>query len=543
VADAVVIGAGPNGLVAANVLADEGWDVVVLEANETPGGAVRTAEVTAPGFRNDLFSAFYPLGAASPAMRALRLEDHGLRWRHAPLVLAHPLADDRAALLSRDIDETAASLDALTPGDGDGWRRLYEKWQQIGRATLDALCSPLPPVRATLKLLARLGPAELVPFARFGMLPVRRLGEESFRGEPARLLVAGNALHADLPPESAGGGIFGWLLSMLGQEVGFPVPEGGAQALTDALVRRLASRGGRLECGRRVTSVEVRDGRAVGVRTADGDVVPAVRAVLADCDVLSLYRKLVAPDHLPSRLLDDLDRFQLSGATVKVDWALSSPIPWTHEACRRAGTLHIADSMAELSTTYAQLASGLVPAAPFLVFGQMTTCDATRSPAGTESAWAYTHVPQEVHGDAGDDGLEGRWDARETETFVARLEARVERHAPGFRDRIVARHVFTPPMFEDADSNLVGGDVIGGAAALHQQLVFRPTPGTGRPETPVRRLFLASASAHPGGGVHGACGNNAARAALAHDRFGARARAVAAVGATLAGVAVAGRKR
>ncbi|HYT39591.1 MAG TPA: NAD(P)/FAD-dependent oxidoreductase, partial [Acidimicrobiia bacterium] len=384
--DAVVIGAGPNGLVAANLLADAGWDVVVLEANATPGGAVRTAEVTAPGFRNDLFSAFYPLGVLSPVLRTLHLERHGLRWVHAPLVLAHPLPDGRAAVLSRNLDETAAGLDAFARGDGDRWRDLYRRWQRAGESFLATLTGPMPPMRAGAGLARALGPRQLAPFTRFALLPVRRMADECFSGEGGGLLLAGNALHTDLGPEAAGSGVFGWLLAMAGQEVGFPVPEGGAQALTDALVARLSSKGGQVVCGARVTEVTIRGGRAVGVRTAAGDDVPAGRAVLADCDVLSLYRRLVGADHLPPGTTAALDRYQLGPATVKVDWALSAPIPWTNPDARRAGTLHLADSLDELSITSAQLAAGLVPDRPFLLFGQMTTADPTRSPPGTEAA-------------------------------------------------------------------------------------------------------------------------------------------------------------
>ncbi|MGQ4426218.1 phytoene desaturase family protein, partial [Streptomyces violaceoruber] len=268
--DAVVVGAGPNGLVAANLLADAGWSVTVLEEQPEPGGAVRHDGEVAPGFVNDLFSSFYPLAAASPVLGGLRLEEHGLRWAHAPHVLAHPLTDGTCAVLDRDVATTAASLDAFALGDGAAWERLHAVWDRYRADILDALFTPFPPVRATARLALRLRGAGGLRLARTLVLPVRRMGEEEFRGEGGRLLLAGNALHADLAPEAAGSGGFGWLMSMLGQTYGFPVPVGGSGALTEALVHRLRARGGTLHCGRRVERVLVRDRRAVGVRTADG---------------------------------------------------------------------------------------------------------------------------------------------------------------------------------------------------------------------------------------------------------------------------------
>jgi phytoene dehydrogenase-like protein len=236
--------------------------------------------------------------------------------------------------------------------------------------------------------------------------------------------------------------------------------------------------------------------------------------VLADVSAPALYGGLVDPRFLPDRLLNDLRRFQWDFATFKVDWALNGPVPWTAGEASTAGTVHLADGVDGLTRFAAQIATGQVPDRPFLLFGQMTTADATRSPAGTESAWAYTHVPHRIKGDAGEDALTGRWDRREQEAMADRMEHEIERWAPGFRSRVLSRRVLAPPTIEAMDANLLGGAINGGTAAAHQQLVFRPTPGTGRPETPVKNLYLASASAHPGGGVHGAPGANAARAAL-----------------------------
>ena len=512
--DAVVIGAGHNGLVAANVLAERGWSVLVLEAEDLPGGAVKSGEITEPGFVSDLFSAFYPLAAASPAIRSLELEHHGLRWRRSPLAVAHPQPDGACAGIATEVDETAAMLERFAPGDGEAWQELYAYWERAGGPFIDALLRPFPPLRGVAALTKALGPRGLLRFGRFSLMPVRRLAEERFRGDGGAWLLAGNALHADLTPESAGSGLFGWVLCGLAQQHGFPVPEGGAGRLTAALVDRLRAHGGRLECGRRIERVLVDRGRAVGVRTVDGEEVGAGRAVLAGAGAPALFRDLVGEQHLPAGFVDDLRSFQYDNSTVKVDWSLDGPIPWIAEDARRAGTIHVADGMDALTRTTAQLSRGLIPDQPFLVLGQYSMVDETRQPAGGETAWAYTHVPQRVKGDAGGE-LQGSWDEREVELFVARVEAEIERRAPGFTGLIRARHVFTPRRFEAANSNLVGGAVNSGTAQIHQQVVFRPVPGLARAETPIRGLFLSGSSAHPGGGVHGAAGANAARAALA----------------------------
>jgi phytoene dehydrogenase-like protein len=519
--DAVIIGAGPNGLVAANMLAEAGWDVVVLEAQPVAGGAVRTSELTGePGFRHDWFSAFYPLAVTSPAMRAMELERHGVRWRRSPLVVAHPTRDGTCVSLSQDLDETAASFDRFARGDGGAWRDVYARWQRARDPLVDALFgAAFPPLRAGARLAASLK-RDAARFARFGVLPVRRFAEEEFAGAGAARMLAGNALHADLAPETPGGALFGWLLCCMGQERGWPVPEGGAGELAAALVRRLEAHGGTVVLDARVSEVLVRRGRAVGLRTEDGRELSAARAVIADVGAPRLYLDMIGRDALPSRLLDDIERrHQYDSATVKVDWALDGPIPWSHPDARRAATIHVSEGIDALTVHSGELARGLVPSTPFLLLGQYSMADPTRAPAGAETAWAYTHTPQAPRGDAGPEGLTGSWDERETSVFVERMESQVEELAPGFKRLIRARHVLTPRTFAHHDENLVNGALGGGTAQLHQQLVFRPATGWGRPETPIRGLYLGSASAHPGGGVHGACGANAARTALRRARL------------------------
>ncbi|MFV2013120.1 MULTISPECIES: phytoene desaturase family protein [unclassified Micromonospora] len=506
-ADAVVIGAGHNGLVAANLLADAGWDVLVLEATGAPGGAVSSAEVTAPGYLSDLYSSFYPLGFASPVLRELRLAEFGLRWRHAPDVFAHLLPDDRAAVVNLDPRRTAESLEAFADGDGERWLSAYAEWRAVSAPLIDALFTPFPPVRAGVELLRRLRSAGSLRLARRLLLPVRQLGRETFAGAGGPALLAGCALHTDLAPDDVASGVYGWLLTMLGQEIGWPVPAGGAQRITDALVGRLRSRGGRLVTGAAAGRVLIARSRAVGVRTVDGRLWQARRAVLADVPAPALLLDLVGDQWLPTRMVDDLRRFRWDGSTVKVDWALAGPMPWRNPAVAGAGTVHLGADLDGLTRYAAALACDEMPRDPFLLLGQLTTADPQRSPAGTESLWAYTHLPHRT-----------TWHAEEILEHVARMEAVLHRQAPGFGALVRARHVAGPVDLQEQNPSLVGGAVGGGTSAAYQQLFFRPVPGLGRADTPVDRLFLASASAHPGGGVHGAPGSNAARAALARDR-------------------------
>jgi phytoene dehydrogenase-like protein len=505
--DAIVVGSGPNGLVAANLLADAGWHVLVLEAADEPGGGVRSGTLTVPGYVNDLCSAFYPLAGPPAPLAALGLEDCGLRWQHAPAVLSHVTATGDAVTLYRDPVATADSVERYARGDGRRWSRVYAEWLRISPRVLRALFTPFPPVRPGLRLVRTAGPGDTLRLLRRMLMPVRGLGQELFDGEGARLLLAGCALHTDLTPDAALSGGYGWLLAMLGQERGFPVPAGGAGAITTALVTRLRRLGGQLQCAARVTHIEVRAGAARAVRTADGRRWPVRRAVIADVAAPALYRDLLDRNVVPSSLLEDISRFTFDSSTVKMDWALSRPVPWRPEGVAGSGTVHLGVDAAGLARYAAALAGNAVPAEPFLICGQMTTCDPNRSPPGTESLWAYTHLPHRRD-----------WPDTTVAGVAAAMEAALEDQAPGFRDSIVARRITGPAQIEAENPSMVGGALGGGSSAIHQQLIFRPVPGLGRADTPVDGLFFAGAGAHPGGGVHGGPGANAARAALARDR-------------------------
>ncbi len=522
--DAIVIGSGPNGLVAANHLVDAGWSVLVLEGQPELGGAVRSARDVHEDFVHDTFSAFYPLAGASPTIESFGLEDHGLSWRHAPAVLGHPLPDGSWALLDRDRQLTASWFDDARPGDGDAWLALCDTWDVIGPHLLKGLLTPFPPLRAGLGGLLRLPKVGGLRFVQDLLTPVVDLGRKRFGGDAPRVLLAGNAGHTDIPLDAPGSGLMGLLMTMLGQTVGFPVPEGGAGGLTQALARRLRASGGEICCSAVVDHIGTSGGRASTVHTTAGETYLARRAVVATVVAPTLYAELLDHDDVPLRVRRGMENFQLDPSTIKVDWALSGPVPWHSQPVKAPGTLHIADGVHDMVAALGQVSAGLVPARPFMLAGQMTTTDPTRSPAGTESMWAYTHVPQQTGGDAGDEGLTGRWDHGELDRFADRMQARFEKLAPGFGSRIIERRVLGPAELQSRNANLLGGAINGGTSQLHQELIFRPVAGAGRAETGVRGLYLGGASAHPGGGVHGAAGMNAARAALAHDRLRRLAR-------------------
>jgi phytoene dehydrogenase-like protein len=510
--DAVIIGAGSNGLVSAAVLADAGWDVIVLEQRDTVGGAV--SSVKRDGWVMDEFSACYPLAVASPVLRELQLEDFGLTWCRPDHVVAHlgwP-EDEHGALIHIDPAETARRLGEEHREDEANWLAMVEEYQRIREPLLDALLTRWPPVRPVGRLVAAAGLHEMPWLVRKLTLPLSRLSEESFRGTRARSLLAGNAAHADIPPDAPGSGLFGWLMAMLAQSVGFPSPAGGSGELAHALADRARAAGARIRTGEPVARVVTSRGRAIGVVTRGGSRIRARRAVIADTSAPALYRDLV-PDHdLPDRFVAELDRFAWDLPTVKVNYRLSAPVPWRAASARGAGVLHVGGDDGGIVRWFAALGTGVVPEEPFAIVGQMTTTDRSRSPAGTETLWVYSHLPRQRPDDAAGDEL------------ADRLDEMLDRYAPGWRDLVLERWVQRPSDLERANVNLAGGAVGGGTAQLFQQAVFRPVLGTGGPRTPLEGLYLGSSATHPGGGVHGACGYLAARAALRDNAWWGRPR-------------------
>lgn len=499
--DALVVGSGPNGLAAAITLARAGRSVVVLEAAEHAGGAVATEELTLPGFRHDTYSSVYPAGAASPVFAAMPLERHGLRWIHPPACFAHPLPDGRAATLYRDVEATAASLDGIHPGDGGRWRDFVAPYLRSFPAVRATLLSGFPPVAGPLRMLGALGPRAVLDFARLLLMPAHALGHELFGGEGPRAWLYGAALHGDVAPMGAGSAITGVYLNLLGHAVGWPSPAGGAGRLADSLVGYLSELGGTVRTGARVTRIAVEQRRVVGVELQSGE---RLSAPLVVADVMPGALLTLANGALDGHYAKSLRCFRQGQSTLKVDWALDGPIPWTAPGAREAGTVHVGGSETEVLETTA-VVTGL-PARPFLLLGQQSLADPSRAPAGQHTAWAYTRGPHGVD-----------WKA-EQDRHVDRVEAQVERFAPGFRELILARHVLGPSDLERRNANLVEGDVGGGSYTL-DQVIFRPRPSLSPYRTPVRGLYLGSAATFPGGAVHGVPGHAAARTALMEARL------------------------
>jgi phytoene dehydrogenase-like protein len=440
----------------------------------------------------------YPAAAASPVFARMPLADHGLEWVHPRACSAHPLPDGRAGVLYRDLDETARSLDALRAGDGRSWAELARPFLDAFDALRATMLSRFPPVAGPARLTIQAGPLHTLGLARLLTSSAVAFARRLFEDEASRAWLYGAAMHLDTPPQKAGGAVAAFYLNLLGHGVGWPSPRGGAGRLTDALVGHLASLGGVIRTGARVERVLASGRRVSGVEVAGGERLEA-SSVIADVMPHALVR--LAGDALPGWYRRGLSRYVYGPATIKVDWALDGPIPWANEEVGGAGTVHVGGSEREVLAAVAAAENGL-PERPFLLLGQQSVADPSRAPEGRHTAWAYTRGPQH--------GVD--WPA-EQDRHVERMEKQVERFAPGFRDRILGRHVLGPADMQARDANLVGGDVGGGSYRL-RQLVFRPLPTASPYRTPLRGLFLGSAAAFPGGAVHGVPGDAAARAAL-----------------------------
>jgi phytoene dehydrogenase-like protein len=449
------------------VLARAGRSVTVFEAAPTPGGGARSAELTLPGFLHDVCSAVYPLAAASPFFRTLPLADHGLEWIQPPVPLAHPMDDGSAVLLERSVDVTARALG----GDATAYRRLMTPLVGMWHTLAGMVLAPL----------LRLPPHPLV-LARFGLSAVwsaSRLARRRFKGEPARALLAGLAGHSMLALEQPISAAFGLILGILGHVVGWPIARGGSRSITSALASYFESLGGEVLTGRRIDSL---------------DGLPDARVILCDVTPRQLLR--IAGQRLPPMYRRQLAHYRYGPGVFKLDYALDDPIPWKAPACLRAATVHVGGTLAEIAASEAAVSRGEVPERPFVLLAQPSLFDPTRAPPGQHTAWAYCHVPN-----------------GSTVDMTARIEAQIERFAPGFQDRILVRSALSPLALEHMNANDIGGDINGGIQSF-RQLLARPALRLNPYATPNRGLYLCSASTPPGGGVHGMCGYHAARAAL-----------------------------
>jgi phytoene dehydrogenase-like protein len=462
--DAIVVGSGPNGLAAAIEIARAGFSVLVYEAEQTAGGGVRSAELTLPGFLHDVCSSVYPLALASPFFRALPLADHGLDWVHPPVPLAHPFDDGTVALLERSVEATADRLCEDAAAYKKVMNPFVSDWGKIDLELLGPLRVPRHPF----------------PFARFGIRALRSasgLAQSLFEGDRARALLAGLAAHSMLPLEQMTTAAFALVLAITGHVFGWPIARGGSQKIAEALTSYLRSLGGEIITDARIKNI---------------DDLPPARAIL--CDVTPRQLLSIAGHRLPGSFRRKLERYRYGAAAYKVDWALDGPIPWKSAECARAGTVHLGGTLAEIAASERAPSKGEHAAKPFVLLVQPSLFDSTRAPAGKHTAWAYCHVPN-----------------GSTFDMLERIERQVERFAPGFKDRVLARSVMAPAELERRNANLIGGDINGGAQDV-RQLFARPTLRLY--STPVKGLYISSSSTPPGGGVHGMCGYHAAQRVL-----------------------------
>ncbi|MDX1415167.1 MAG: NAD(P)/FAD-dependent oxidoreductase [Candidatus Promineifilaceae bacterium] len=464
--DAIIVGSGPNGLAAAITLAREGWRVQLLETSETVGGGTRTAELTLPGFRHDVCSAIHPLGMGSPFFRSLDLEPYGLQWIQPELPVAHPFEDGTALAIHQSLDRTRESLGR----DGAAYGRLLEplvrNWDAVAHEFLGPLRRPRHPLT-------------MVQFGLRALWPAKTAAQLLFRTEKSRALFAGLAAHAIMPLEWPTTAAFGLILATLAHVVGWPLPRGGSQAIADALAAYLLDLGGEIVTGHEVKSL--RD-------------LPDKRVVLLDVTPRQVLQ--LAGEQLPERYRRQLQKYRYGPGIFKIDWALSDPIPWRAETCRRAGTVHIGPSLAEICESERLVWQGKSSRFPYTLVTQQSLFDNTRAPANQHTGWAYCHVP---HGSTVD--------------MTQVIEQQMERFAPGFRDCILARHTMNAGELQRYNPNYIGGDINGGVQNW-RQLFTRPVPRVDPYSTPLPNVFLCSSATPPGGGVHGMCGYFAAQSVM-----------------------------
>ncbi|MEA2305296.1 MAG: hypothetical protein QOH43_2576 [Solirubrobacteraceae bacterium] len=499
----LVIGSGHNGLVCAVHLAEAGLDVEVLEHAPRYGGASSSGEVTLPGFVHDHCAGFNPMTVVSPAIRELELERDGLEWVGGPDVMAHPFEDGTSIVLHRDVAQTAAGLDLVAPGAGRAWAQLVGQLAPHSERLARTILSPLPPVRDPALVAVSLR-RDMVELARRMLASVEALGLDVFEGaERPTAWLSSSAMHSGLEPTSAGSGAFGLLLQLLGHTHGWPFPRGGMQALADALAGRVRRAGGRIRCDAHVDEVLVRGGRVAGVRLRGGEEVGA-SAVVTTVSAHPLLAMLPR-EALPERIVRRLERWRYGTGAFKLDYALDAPVPWTAPGARTSPVVQVAGELGDLAAAAQDGSRGVVPERPALVVGQHTLLDSTRAPEGQHTLYVYSHVPSRY--------------AEDDDEVAGRIEAQLERFAPGWGAHVLGRQVRPPWRTEQENPSLVGGDLAGGTYELDQLLVFRPMPELVRYRTPLRGLYVAGASVHPGGAVQGMSGRAAAKALLADRRL------------------------
>ena len=502
-ADAVVIGSGPNGLVAAATLARAGWSVTVLEGNDVAGGAVASQAMTVPGYIHDPYSAFYGMLHASPVFTELGL-DRRVEWARFDAPVAAAVTPEHAAVCFADVDRTAKALAEFAPRDADAWRDLVAWWDKVGQHFLRMMLSPIGKLGPALRVGRAAKIRGGLELAQMMLAPVDVLAAQRFASAEAQALVCAGASHADVSTASAGSTPGALILALVAQTKNMPVPIGGAGKLAEALAAAATEAGASIVTGAKVARVAIRNGRAQGVETSDGRAFSARRAVIADTNARKLFGELVHEDELPAEFVSRLSWFRSGSGMFKLDLALDAPATWIADGLGSTGVVHVVGTPGDMARAYGEIEAGILPTEPLLVVGQQSIADPSRG----HTLWVETHVPSRPRA--------GTW-AECRDRFAERVLDRLEAFAPGLRSHIVGTAINTPPDLEAHNPNLVDGDLGGGTMALQQQLVFRPVRGWFRYTTPVKGLYLCSASAHPGGGVHGMAGRNCAHRVL-HKR-------------------------